>query len=330
MNTLLKSIFFCLLCWSCLHSQTIDILTRWNLKDIYKQDWPLIRQAGYEVRIFHLYPGDERAQVHKYLKRHYSKDTKKIIVMEDFISKTALTSIDKSRWAVFIWEPIGASAGCSYYSSVYTFNDDLVGHKNYRKFNYPNLIPPVSNTVPFNKKKLCAAVISHWLPEREAIVNFFKNNHPEAFDLYGINPGPYSTSSIYKGPIPGHHSDPPKLENLAHYKFVLAFENSAAPGVQSGYWAPGYITEKIFCAFAAGTVPIYLGPDNVDHYIPKNCFISYKDFSSPKELYRHLVNMPEETYEWYRKNIKEYLQSDQAQIFSQTAFEKTILEAARS
>ena len=69
-------------------------------------------------------------------------------------------------------------------------------------------------------------------------------------------------------------------------------------GIHSGYCAPGYITEKIFGAFAAGCVPsIYYGAPNIETYIPKDCFINYLDFQTPEELYNFMVNMPEDVYE---------------------------------
>lgn len=321
-----------LLCIIHLHSQNIDILVRWDLNEGYQKNWPMIREQGDNVRVFNLGFGEENQKVLKYFENNYSSDTKKIIVMEDFIDRSILSSIPKSEIVLFMWEPIGESEDTDYYSYVYTFNDDLVGIKNHRKFNYPHLMPLIANPVPFENKKLCTAVISHWLPEREEVIGFFRDHHLDAFDLYGGRAGPFEGSLIYKGRIEGHHSASPKLQVLRNYKFVLTFENSACPRyhISSGYIAPGYITEKIFGVFAAGSVPVYLGPENIEDYIPKNCFINYRDFHSPQELYNYLTQMPKETYNEYLKNIQEYLSSPRALVFSPEAFEKTILEAAGS
>ena len=56
------------------------------------------------------------------------------------------------------------------------------------------------------------------------------------------------------------------LEVFNQYKFVITFENSKTPG---------YMTEKIFNAFLAGSIPIYDGPPNIDDYINQSCYIPF-------------------------------------------------------
>jgi len=117
----------------------------------------------------------------------------------------------------------------------------------------------------------------------------------------------------YHGPIDS------KLEVLKYYRFSFAYENTKN--------VPGYITEKIFDSFHAGTVPIYLGAPNVWEYIPDECFIARADFQSDEELYHYLKNMPKDVYAKYLDNIDDYLHSDQAKLFSKEHFIQIFMDA---
>eukprot|EP01133_Synstelium_polycarpum_P007414 gene7414-8673_t len=61
--------------------------------------------------------------------------------------------------------------------------------------------------------------------------------------------------------------------------FYLAFENNNITD---------YVSEKLFTAFLAGTVPVYMGAPNIDEYAPENSMIKTSDFASPKELADYL------------------------------------------
>ena len=83
-----------------------------------------------------------------------------------------------------------------------------------------------------------------------------------------------------------------KIETVSRYRFCLALENSSETD---------YVTEKIFDAFEAGTVPVYLGAPNVDEYVPPNSYINAADFSDAADLaayLRHLIETPD-AYEAY-------------------------------
>ena len=77
-----------------------------------------------------------------------------------------------------------------------------------------------------------------------------------------------------------------------------------------------------------GVFPIYLGATNIEEYIPKNCFIDYRDFQNDLQLYQFLKMMSKETYERYLSNIGAFLQSDRGQIFSKEYLDKLLYEAA--
>ena len=91
-----------------------------------------------------------------------------------------------------------------------------------------------------------------------------------------------------------------------------------------------YITEKIFDVFAAGCVPIYWGPDNIEEYIPEGCFIDYRKFKSDEEMLEFITSMQEDEYNQYIKNIRRFLKSEKAKLFSLEAFEQVLYEAVTS
>lgn len=122
-----------------------------------------------------------------------------------------------------------------------------------------------------------------------------------------------------EGAIPGLHSGNEKISILQKYRFCICFENTI--GLQ------GYITEKIFSCFAAGCIPIYWGADNIENYIPKACFIDYRDFDSYAELYEFLSTMSLERYQKYCEATRDYLCSEQAEIFSPSSFDALIYQA---
>ena len=107
-----------------------------------------------------------------------------------------------------------------------------------------------------------------------------------------------------------------KQEILLCSRFSIVYEN--IQGLE------GYITEKIFDAFVAGNVPIYWGAPDIKDYVPKECFIDRRDFTSHDQLYKFIKNMKENEFLEYKKNIKDFLQN-KAEIFSCEKFASTIV-----
>lgn len=71
---------------------------------------------------------------------------------------------------------------------------------------------------------------------------------------------------------------------LSFYKFNICFEN---------FSAPSYITEKIFDAMIARTVPVYLGSQNISNYLPSGAFIDASKFESMSALADYLETVSE-------------------------------------
>jgi hypothetical protein len=120
-------------------------------------------------------------------------------------------------------------------------------------------------------------------------------------------PDPMLTAArrVYRGPAKS------KAETLGQYTFGLCFENSILKG---------WITEKIFDCFFAGTIPIYWGAPDIEAHIPTNCFIDMRNFANYQELYDYLKSLSAEEIRRYKQNAREYLKSPHFSPFSKDAF----------
>lgn len=77
-----------------------------------------------------------------------------------------------------------------------------------------------------------------------------------------VNSGGQSRNNI-GGPVKS------KRDFQSKHKFVIAFENTSTPG---------YTTEKLISAFAAGAIPIYWGDPEVTQVFNPNAFINCHDY----------------------------------------------------
>ncbi len=81
------------------------------------------------------------------------------------------------------------------------------------------------------------------------------------------------------------------LSVIRHYKFYLAFENSRTLD---------YVTERVFMALVAGSVPVYLGAENVREFMPSDDSIICADaFKSAQDLaqYLHYLDQDNAAYQ---------------------------------
>lgn len=245
---------------------------------------------------------------------------KKILLFNPYLSSKKLASLPKEKMVLFVWEPeILPQKYYDHFSKVYTWDDSLIDNKKFFKFYYPHVLPMQPEKVPFEQKKFTVMIASHWVPHRIDILNFFSSKPKNEFEFYGRSCPNGKFAPMYKGAIPGYHSGSAKIETLQQYKFCFCFENSLN--------LKGYVTEKIFDCFAAGTVPIYQGASNIELYIPKNCYIDRRDFASNEEVYFFLKNMSKKQYEKYLDNIKQYLASEKSFLFSKENFNNILYEA---
>jgi hypothetical protein len=122
-----------------------------------------------------------------------------------------------------------------------------------------------------------------------------------------IRPAPLLAAArrAYKGPAPT------KLEVLEQYDFALCFENCILRG---------WITEKLFDCFFAGTVPIYWGAPEIAEIVPPDCFIDMRRFAGYAELRRFLRSLSPKDIAGYRNRAREFLRSPGYRPFARDAF----------
>ena len=224
------------------------------------------------------------------------------------------------------------------FARVFTYNDALVDGEKYVKVNYsfeiPQSLPKVAKeklcvTIAGNKKPKVKGACKELYSERIRAIRWFEEHHPEDFDLYGVGWGrpqlklsrvlnPFKLVKILNAPTYATYRGTVERKRpvLSRYKFSICYENVAD--------VPGYITEKIFDCFFAGTVPVYLGAGNVTDHVPADCFIDKRDFPDYPSLYRFLAELSGERYYDYLAAIERFLQSDKAQAFTCRNFARVI------
>lgn len=113
------------------------------------------------------------------------------------------------------------------------------------------------------KTRFCAFLYANPVFYREAFCRALSRYKPVD------SPGP-SLNNMQIDPPPGHGGDwESKRAFLRHYKFVVAFENSSAPG---------YNTEKLTHAIEADCVPIYWGDPEIGRSFNAARFINAHDY----------------------------------------------------
>ncbi|WP_318466391.1 glycosyltransferase family 10 domain-containing protein [Photobacterium leiognathi] len=231
------------------------------------------------------------------------------------------------------------------FDKIFTWKDSLVDNKKFFKINYTHLFPSeaelVEKYIPFYEKKLCTLISGNKIAshpnelysKRVDIIKWFEKNHLSEFEFYGVGwDRPISKNKYinyifskktilnrffynfesYKGSVES------KSETLKKYKFTICFENAQM--------IEGYITEKIFDCFFAGSVPIYWGAPNISTHIPKECYIDFRDFNNYSELYDFIKNIDESTYNIYIESAREFLLSSKSNQFKAKALSDTIIK----
>jgi len=129
-----------------------------------------------------------------------------------------------------------------------------------------------------SKTRFCAFLYSQPCPYREAFFRVLSRYKP--IDA----PGRSMNNMPGIDPVPGRIDWNAKIDFLRAYKFVIAFENTSAPG---------YNTEKLSHAVEADCVPIYWGDREIGRSFNVKRFINAHDFlPRPRRLLPRLRYAP--------------------------------------
>lgn len=234
------------------------------------------------------------------------------------------------------------------YRKAFTSNEELVDGQRFIKLDYPNDLRPQC-TAGWHERPLCCVLIAankalrrpsprNLHQRRVEVARAFEAQAPELFTLYGrgwdqppVQPGVggrlMKRLREWKSRV---HASPPafpswrgpvhaKGEVLGRARFGIAFENVAG--------SPGYITEKIFDCFVHGCVPVYLGTPGATDPIPPQCYVDARRFATDSELIDFLRAVSEPQFAAYQAAIRAYLDSPQAQRFSNERFTRTLVDS---
>ena len=136
------------------------------------------------------------------------------------------------------------------------------------------------------KKKFCNMVVSNVKNATEKRIEFFQ----KLCEYKQVDSGGKSYNNL-----PDKKPVADKLEFQKKYKFSIAFENSSYPG---------YTTEKITQAWAAGTIPIYWGDPTIGEQLNEEAFINCHKYNSWDEVIEKIIEI-DQNDELYLKMQKQ-------------------------
>ena len=198
-----------------------------------------------------------------------------------------------------------------FFDYVLTFDELMVDNKKYFKYTPAMLLSNKVNHVPSYDEKKFLTLINwnkwgYWKNElysrREKAIRYYEKYLPSDFDLYGIwrdKPNVKQRIFWYKKYPSYKWTIDDKYLTLSKYKFNICFENQ-----RNVSW---YISEKIFDSLLSKSIPIYRWADDIDKYVPRDCFIDFRDFMDFDKLTAYLNNMDSKTYNQYIYNIDNFV-----------------------
>jgi glycosyl transferase family 10 (putative fucosyltransferase) len=162
--------------------------------------------------------------------------------------------------------------------------------------------------------------------ERRAIAREAERCMPDFMDVFGAgwNGEQISWCPLYRN-RPYRcwrgNAKTSKHELSAEYRFVMAYENFRG--------RRGYISEKIFDALQAGSVPVYLGEERIAEFVPRKAFVDARNFRTRRELLTYLQSCPEPEWTEMRQTGQEFLRSTAFRPFTDDAFADRMTDVLR-
>lgn len=224
---------------------------------------------------------------------------------------------------------------------VFTYDDSIIDNVKYYKiaYNFDFTQRKSFQGDPFDRDLLCLISSNNYSDRpgelyslRREVINWYSENRPESFHLYGvgwgkiipprkfwhriynkfsfIHPAISSYNKCYQGEVNN------KIDIGLNYRFQICFENSSLQA--------GYVSEKLFHALFSGSVPVYLGAPNISDLVPDNCFVDFRQFKDCEGLHQFMSEMDRDTYINYLERGKSFLASKAAEMFDTENFSKTV------
>lgn len=138
-----------------------------------------------------------------------------------------------------------------------------------------------SDLLELNKKEFCSFVVKNGACE-------MRNKWFHKLSEYRkvTSAGPLFNNIGYVLPR-GDGAVEAKLKFLNSYKFNLCFENSSYPG---------YVTEKLYEALCAKTIPIYWGSSTVEVDFNTKAFLNWHDYGNDEDFLQAIKEVDEDPY----------------------------------
>lgn len=246
----------------------------------------------------------------------------------------------------YIW-PSNSNARLSKYDFLATWDRSRLGP------HVTHIFPPVAIRPPrtrsFEDRPALASMVAtnraantlsplELYSERVRIIRYFEATKDASFELWGrgwnLPPQPpglaFSAGYKFLRKLP---LDIARLRNLQgpcrdkddaieRSVFNFCFENARG--------LTGYVTEKIFDSLIAGSVPIYLGCDDIEEYLPADCFVNYAGFDNLDSLVQYMKSFTREQYDVFDRARIAFFDSDEFSRHSLKSFAENSANAVVS